>query len=596
VIDNNTHIPCDFLERPFITMSSSSPQSSKKTPNFFRYYLSRYKVRWCLNGPVVLVLVWNCILWTVIKSPNREKQDFIYATLMVDSQVLEDAEGYIINILSCIFWIFSAFTSVWLIGWRLKFNDIILLGLAITSLGVLLDNILYLAATGYNEYYRSVQGIWQDKMWVKVLHNLLQGVISVGSAPIVTSLFQLAMEQIPEASANQASSLVSWFVFSTALGMWMSGVMGSVYYNCITSFDDQSYRYLPCFKLIFAAIIALVLCSNLLIKHRLLDYFPASHSLRLIYNVVKYMLQNKSPKKRSALTYWEDKPPSRLNLGKSKYGGPFTNEQVEDVKTFLQMTILSATVFYFLLAVSLNDLTLIYFFYENDTHQEWPVNKYKFKTTQPDIKSCQGSLSLHFLVSGDWWLIIFVLLHELVLAPGFSYRLPSMLQRMGFAGGASVLLCTFIAVMAAAGDTQSELEIDYLGLMSSIATFTGFIKAFFYISGLEFICAQSPYPMRNFFIALAWSILKTSSLAAIFLFALWNATCQKDSCSTAYSAITLVLAIVGLVVFCITAKKYSKRTRGHEDEHQQKWVEDTYNKYVEDSIKYHQEEYWLTEK
>ena len=37
----------------------------------------------------------------------------------------------------------------------------------------------------------------------------------------------------------------------------------------------------------------------------------------------------------SAFTYCEDELPSRLDLGKEKYGGPFTTEQVEDVDVFL---------------------------------------------------------------------------------------------------------------------------------------------------------------------------------------------------------------------------------------------------------------------
>ncbi len=35
---------------------------------------------------------------------------------------------------------------------------------------------------------------------------------------------------------------------------------------------------------------------------------------------------------RSAFTYWEENIPSRLDLGKSRFGGPFTTEQVEDVR------------------------------------------------------------------------------------------------------------------------------------------------------------------------------------------------------------------------------------------------------------------------
>ena len=57
----------------------------------------------------------------------------------------------------------------------------------------------------------------------------------------------------------------------------------------------------------------------------------------LIYRVLKFAKGHKSPIRRSALTYWEDEIPSRIDLGKRKYGGPFTNEEVESVKTFLQL-------------------------------------------------------------------------------------------------------------------------------------------------------------------------------------------------------------------------------------------------------------------
>ena len=47
--------------------------------------------------------------------------------------------------------------------------------------------------------------------------------------------------------------------------------------------------------------------------------------------------KHKYPENRSALTYWEEEAPSRLDLGKDKYGGPFTIEEVEDVKTVFRM-------------------------------------------------------------------------------------------------------------------------------------------------------------------------------------------------------------------------------------------------------------------
>ena len=56
-----------------------------------------------------------------------------------------------------------------------------------------------------------------------------------------------------------------------------------------------------------------------------------------IYKVLKYSWNHKVPEHRSAFTYWEEDIPRRIDLGKNKYGGPFTNEEVEDTKTFLRI-------------------------------------------------------------------------------------------------------------------------------------------------------------------------------------------------------------------------------------------------------------------
>ena len=48
---------------------------------------------------------------------------------------------------------------------------------------------------------------------------------------------------------------------------------------------------------------------------------------------------------RSTFTYCEEHTPSRLDLGKEQYGGPFKTEEVEDVKAFLRLLLLLVTRF-----------------------------------------------------------------------------------------------------------------------------------------------------------------------------------------------------------------------------------------------------------
>ena len=65
-----------------------------------------------------------------------------------------------------------------------------------------------------------------------------------------------------------------------------------------------------------------------------------TNPFKLIFGVTKFAWKHKYPVNRSALTYWENDIPSRIDLGKHKYGGPFTNEQVENVKTLFQLLLL----------------------------------------------------------------------------------------------------------------------------------------------------------------------------------------------------------------------------------------------------------------
>ncbi len=58
---------------------------------------------------------------------------------------------------------------------------------------------------------------------------------------------------------------------------------------------------------------------------------------KLVYGVIHFAIKHKKPIRRSAFTYCDDERPSRLDFGKQRYGGPFTTEQVEDVKVMINI-------------------------------------------------------------------------------------------------------------------------------------------------------------------------------------------------------------------------------------------------------------------
>ena len=70
-------------------------------------------------------------------------------------------------------------------------------------------------------------------------------------------------------------------------------------------------------------------------------YHTAAHDWwKTPEKVLKYAWKHTCPERRSAFTYWEEDIPLRIDLGKSKYGGPFTTEEVEDTKTFFSILLL----------------------------------------------------------------------------------------------------------------------------------------------------------------------------------------------------------------------------------------------------------------
>ena len=59
--------------------------------------------------------------------------------------------------------------------------------------------------------------------------------------------------------------------------------------------------------------------------------------IKLIFGVLSYARKNKYPRLRNAFTYINEEQPSHLDLGKNKFGVPFTEEEVEDVKTIFRI-------------------------------------------------------------------------------------------------------------------------------------------------------------------------------------------------------------------------------------------------------------------
>ena len=165
---------------------------------------------------------------------------------------------------------------------------------------------------------------------------------------------QYSLHQMIEASSETLSSFIHWYywcsIITPVLVYYSFFLSMFIMMRCIMEFEERNKgnRYIEAAFVIPAGvsflILSLVTVYNIKNKKRTTSESMVN-PIKDIFKVLHYSWSHKCPERRSAFTYWENQIPSRINLGKEKYGGPFTNEQVEDVKCTLRLLLLIISLF-----------------------------------------------------------------------------------------------------------------------------------------------------------------------------------------------------------------------------------------------------------
>ncbi len=406
-------------------------------------------------------------------------------------------------------------------------------------------------------------------MSIEKVHPTVTGITSITavlvaylgfSACTVTAL-QLGLDQMPDASSDNIISFIVWFIFSAVFGVWISEIILKCTVSCALVDFKNEFIFFSLYPVLAVSILS---CSIFLLAPKWLIIEPKSpQSLKIIYHVLKFAAKHKAPLNRSALTYWEEDIPSRLDLGKSRYGGPFTTEQVEDVKTFFKIIVLQIPLFF----VSLSSQKL----YVRLDHQP-----------SSSINECTSVLISLFTYHPCVGAMLVILFSEFIVYPLVKIEPPSMLKQIGFA--------CFIIVVANIGILSAEVvsyfhDIQiWIEIASSIIG--GLVHLFFLTNSIMlFACAQSPYNMRGLLAGFAF-LLHASSLLLGELF--FNITIKLgDKCYNyiIYSSVMVAITLFGFVLYCLLARWYKRRVRD-EEYNVHRVVEEVYDRYLSNDM-YH---------
>ena len=376
-------------------------------------------------------------------------------------------------------------------------------------------------------------------------------------------MFTFGMDQIKHPSSDELSSYIFWWVFVEVLSL----AIGSAVFISPTQYFDHGLIVFTFTNAAVGLMIAIFLIINKCHFAPLYsDDQVGAHSYKQVAEVIRFAALNKYPLNRSAWTYCEDEKITRLDLGKIRYGGPFTTEQVENVKTLIRLLLIigacCASSFGFLAASNLNIINLFL------QHMQW--------------NSVVLKLSLFYCP--DIVVLVLIPLFEALLFPCVRRWFPSILKRLGLTIILSLMAtssfivigdlidrgedtCMFQDVLNSTFNESAFIQTDENGYMLLIPLVINSIAfALFRCTTLELIVAQSPGAFTILLIGLLYTMkgirdFAFEMLILIFKIAYHALPESLLSCGTIFYLIALSIGICGLVLYCISAKTYKYRRR-----------------------------------
>ena len=433
-----------------------------------------------------------------------------------------------------------------------------------------------------------------------ILLGILGLLYLIGYIGYLANILQFAMDQLRDAPSQDSVLFLHWhfwcFYVSIALTLGLLSIPGHLIKNIgfnVFIIDTLSVSLLGA-VLLLVIIILIVSLFLTCWKRRWFSIEPSGvNPYKLVYRIVKFAWHHKIPVCRSAFTYCEDEWPSRLDLGKQKYGGPFTVEQVEDVKAYLGIL----KVLFLISPLCLLDLM-----------NESAVSKHKLKHSDITSNNIEMKAKYILLFNGvlpSILILVCLPVYLCVLRPFISYWIPRTLKRIGIA---SALLCISFLLYFIISMTEFKNEmgattigVDYycrrheitsfnethLSLFSPLNTghlvvqciLTALIRMLLYISIWEFICSQSPHSMKGMLFGMFYAIHGLFRFLAVIFLSLFQFPWKLSplTCTSGFYLVNLLIACISFVVYVLVARRYKYRVRD-EPSREYQYAEEYYSR------------------
>ncbi len=442
------------------------------------------------------------------------------------------------------------------------------------------------------------------EVYSTVLIVFLQFIAAIGAVAavlIVLCVVQLGIDQLTDASTSRIITFIQ-------LEVWTYSFAASIYWLSTSCTCGVYTQYLSFFLKPLICTVA-ILC-DIFLERYLIKETIKHNPLKLIFQVLRYAAKNKYPRLRSAFTYWEDKPYSRIDLGKSKYGGPFTTEQVEDVKTFFRLLFVLVVTFPYLCLMNSVNWIMTYFYLQFESSNYAMCQS--SSSAIDYMKYCWNVIIIRN--SSGFYISIFFPIIRLILNC-FLKKLPCLVNvntyHKLFLGMLFLIMCEIsiltleIVSLKLSPNINSTCIIDlyqqpslqplpqpfnanmnWLLVIDSLLSISTFL---IFCGALEFLYAQALYSMRGFIfgivLILYGSTYEVTDLSNKFVSSIkdrYVQTYSENSYCNIFSLVTLLLLTV-IFTLCVAfpvKKCYKFRTRDEDLPNTQKFAVDYYEKYL----------------
>ena len=432
----------------------------------------------------------------------------------------------------------------------------------------------------------------------------------LGLAGYQANVIQFGLDQLFEAQSHY----LGLFIHYTSWAFHLGALFPLTSFSLLWCDHLRNVVYKVLYSVaVFATLSLIILLAVIRWKKRWFYTEPGQENpYKSVIRIINFAKKHKNPLQRSAFTYADNYMPSRLDFAKERYGGPFTMEQVENVKTLLRIL---------LILLAIGPVFML----------EVPASYFVFQLFSLHTLHYYEHMGKEFCsTSQRIWEIMFVsssslmtFLSTLILFPSYVYiiffflrqRSIKLFSRIKLGIGLCLLGVLSLFIIDLVGhslqqanplslnDTQcmfqfyrtnDTLKYPALNMHWSVLflpnLLLGIGPLIVITTTFEFISAQSPQSMKGLIIGVFFAIrglFKFLNSIIIIPFSLKHPWASGEllenppvtNCGFVYLLFTCVVGLIGLILFSVAAKKYKYRRRD-EGMFCQHDVEEIYERYL----------------